>query len=369
MFSMFFGAGNVIFPLMIGQAIGAGNLAFALLGLIVTAVLIPFSGLMSITLFEGDYFKFFNRVGRVPGFFIILLVLSIIGPFGGIPRCIALTFSTFKLYYPGLKLFWFSLVSCGVIYVCSWKRNRIIDILGLFLTPVLLVFLLAIIVKALFFGGHPETTAVMSQSKAFMYGLGEGYNTMDLLAAFFFSSIICSRIKGGSADPKNVVRQSLKACGIGATLLALVYIGFSFAAAYYRGSLESIPPDQLLGGLGHVILGPSAGLVVSMTVMLSCLTTSIALTVVSSEFLQKRILKEKISYEWCLGLILLGSLLVSTLEFSGIVRVLYPILQVAYPALLVISFLNILHKLWGFNAVKIPFFLVVLGTLLKQTIL
>ena len=134
MFSMFFGAGNVIFPLIIGQSIG-GNLIYALLGLIVTAVLIPFSGLMAITLFEGDYFKFFRRIGKVPGYMVILLILCLIGPFGGIPRCIALTFSTMKLYFPHFKLFWFSLASCGVIFLCSWKRRRIISLLGLFFMP------------------------------------------------------------------------------------------------------------------------------------------------------------------------------------------------------------------------------------------
>ena len=103
MFSMFFGAGNITFPLIIGQTVEDG-LVWALLGLILTAVLIPFSGLMSITLFEGDYESFFSRIGRIPGMSVIIMLICLIGPFGGIPRCITLTYSTLKVYFTDMHL-------------------------------------------------------------------------------------------------------------------------------------------------------------------------------------------------------------------------------------------------------------------------
>src|SRR5665647_1655937 len=88
MFSMFFGAGNVVFPLALGQIAQDKNF-FAILGMLVTAVGVPFAGLIAMTLFNGDYRKFFARMGAVPGFIVVAIIMGLIGPFGAIPRCIA----------------------------------------------------------------------------------------------------------------------------------------------------------------------------------------------------------------------------------------------------------------------------------------
>ncbi|MCK4934492.1 MAG: branched-chain amino acid transport system II carrier protein [Simkaniaceae bacterium] len=366
MFSMFFGAGNITFPLIIGQVVH-GNLIFALLGLILTAVFIPFAGLMAITLFEGDYTSFFSRIGKIPGYAIILILLALIGPFGGIPRCITLTFSTLSVYFSSLELFSFSLLSCVLVFLCCWKKNRILDLIGYVLTPFLLLFLLIIIVKGIFFA--PEKALVVATtSNKFLYGLKEGYNTMDLLASFFFSSLIYQKLKSQIKDTsqaKAIVRPIFKACIIGASLLSSVYIGFSYVAANYSAALEGVPTGKLLGTLGHLVLGPQAGIVVSMSIALTCLTTIIALTVICSEFLQKQIFREKVRYEVCLGLILIASLCFSSLEFSGIVTLLSPVLQVIYPALLGLSLFNILHKLFNFKLVKTPVYAIFMIVLLS----
>ncbi len=150
MFSMFFGAGNITFPLIIGQNV-EGGIVLALIGLILTAVVMPFTGLMSITLFEGDYERFFNRIGKIPALIVILVLLGIIGPFGGIPRLVTLTFSTLKVYFSTLHLMSFSIISCILIFFFSWKKSRIIDLIGYVLSPLLVLSLLFIIVKGIFF--------------------------------------------------------------------------------------------------------------------------------------------------------------------------------------------------------------------------
>ena len=363
MFSMFFGAGNVIFPLMIGQSTKS-NVFYALIGLFVTAVLIPFSGLLSITLFQGDYIRFFKRIGRVPGAILTVLVLSVLCPFGAIPRCVALTYSSFQVYFPTLNLFWFSLAACAVIFICCIKKQRILDLLGYVLTPLLLVFLTLIVLKGIFLSPEPsETTAVNS----FLLGLIEGYNTMDLLAAFFFSSIICLRFKQehrGEATPHELTRHLVKASLIGAGLLTLVYIGFGYIASVYSSDLATVRPDQLLGVIGKISFGHYAGMIVCSAVAISCLTTAIALTLVASDFIQKVIFAKRVPYVICLLIILALTLLTTSLEFSGIVRLVGPILQISYPALLVLSLLNIFYKLYDFKPVKIPFFAVFIVSLI-----
>src|ERR1700727_336927 len=95
MFSMFFGAGNIIYPLAVGQYAGDKNL-FAMLGLILTAAVMPIAGVIAMILFDGNYRQFFGRLGRIPGFLLALIIISLLGPLGSAPRCIALSYSTIK---------------------------------------------------------------------------------------------------------------------------------------------------------------------------------------------------------------------------------------------------------------------------------
>src|ERR1700729_2091169 len=95
MFSMFFGAGNIIYPLAVGQYAGDKNL-FAMMGLILTAAVMPIAGVIAMILFDGDYRKFFGRLGRIPGFLLALTTISLLGPLGSSPRCIALAYTTLK---------------------------------------------------------------------------------------------------------------------------------------------------------------------------------------------------------------------------------------------------------------------------------
>ncbi len=357
MFSMFFGAGNITFPLIIGQNVESG-IVFALLGLILTAVVMPFTGLMSITLFEGDYRSFFNRIGKIPALIVILVLLGIIGPFGGIPRLVTLTFATLKVYFTGMHMLTFSLISCFLIFLFSWRKSRTLDLIGYVLSPILVLSLVFIIVKGLFFS-TPETMAGSHVPHPFLYGLREGYNTMDLIAAFFFSSLVYGRLKqqaGEKGKASALLASVFKASLIGASLLSIVYIGFGYVAAHFSHALAGTPIDQLVGRLGHIVLGKHAGLIVCMSIVLTCLTTAIALTVVCADFLQKQVFREKVKYEYSLGLILILTAVTSTLEFTGIVQMLSPVLQVIYPSLLVLCLFNILHKTLAVKPIKIPVF-------------
>ncbi|MBP9841810.1 MAG: branched-chain amino acid transport system II carrier protein [Simkaniaceae bacterium] len=353
MFSMFFGAGNITFPLAIGLAV-QGGLPYALCGLIITAVMMPFAGLMAITLFNGDYEPFFQRMGKIPGFMTIVILLLLIGPFGGIPRCITITYSTMKVYFPSFSLVPFSLLACLLLYVMCLKRTKILSIIGNVLSPVLLVFLMAIVIKGLFFTEWRPLEAGHTPHP-FWYGLVQGYNTMDLLAAFFFSSLVCTRLKREKS--KSLVAPVLKASCIGGGLLSLIYIGFSYVAARHSVELSDVPMEQLLGTLGHIVLGPYAGFFVCMSISLTCLTTALALTVICAEFIRDKLLHEKVRFQEALIGVLLISLLVCTLEFHGIVHLLMPVLTVIYPALLVLSLSNMMYKLYSFQRVKLPVYL------------
>jgi branched-chain amino acid:cation transporter, LIVCS family len=348
MFSMFFGAGNVVFPLVVGQMSG-DQTPFALLGLLLTAVGVPFLGLIAILLFQGNYQQFFARSGKIPGFLLTTTIMLLIGPFGGLPRCIALSYSTLQLSFPQMSFALFSFVSCLVIFFCAYKKSRMLNLLGYGLTPLLLVSLVLIVLMGVW-TGESSVPSTITATQSFWHGFMEGYNTMDLLAAFFFSAIVYNTLKqeSGSSSPKHE-RQlfilSLKASCVGGALLSMVYAGFSVVAACHASSLSMVNQGELLGALTLKILGPYAGFVASATIALACLTTAIALAAVFAEFLQKVLFCNKLTYFQALILTLSVGFLVSLLEFTGIVKLLAPFLQIAYPALIAFTIFNIVSRL------------------------
>lgn len=242
-----------------------------------------------------------------------------------------------------------------------------LDLLGYVLTPLLIGSLAFIIVQGLLTATEVQENPQPNFS-VFLHGLKEGYNTMDLLAAFFFSSVILESLRklvgSNEIDPsKKLFSLALKASGIGAFLLVATYIGFSYVAAHHSSGLNIQSPDQLLGAISMKIAGPSAGILVCMTITLACLTTAIALSNVFADFLRKEVLLEKINYETALAISLIVTFFVSTFDFTGISAFLGPILQVCYPGLIVLTFLNIAHCLWKFKPVKAPVFLVFAGSI------
>lgn len=356
MFSMFFGAGNIVFPLAMGQH-AESLMPFAFMGLVITAVGVPFLGLIAMTLFDGNYKNFFGRLGVWPGFIFAAIIMGLIGPFGAIPRCIALAYSTAHMYFPGLHLPSFSFVSCCLIFAFTFKKNRLLDILGYVLTPFLLLSLTIIIVKGLL-EAHTLPQSDNSPLPIFFYGVNEGYKTMDLLGAFFFSSVVITGLKNdlfatNSKDNLAVLtRVALKASVIGAVLLAVVYAGFSAVAAYNAPSLVGVPKDEMIGALSKSILGQYAGLVATLCVTLATLTTAIALSAVFAQFVHNDLTFGKVPYIPALIITLMIAFFVSTLHFTGIAAFLEPILQICYPAMIVLSIANICYKLFGFKPVK-----------------
>ncbi|MBA3722782.1 MAG: branched-chain amino acid transport system II carrier protein [Parachlamydiaceae bacterium] len=347
-FSMFFGAGNIIYPLALGSQ-ALDKIPSALLGLLLTAVIIPFLGLFAIFLYRGNVQEFFGRMGKRTGLLVALLIISLLGPFGSTPRCIALAYSTLKMSFPSLSAAIFSAVACIIIFFFAYKKNRLLDLLGYVLTPFLVICLAIIIFKGLF--SAPDLTLTnesLSHMNALWYGLHEGYNTMDLLAAFFFAPVIISSMQRKVEGHQEIspLRFALQASLIGAFLLSVIYIGFGYLAYYYTSQIGHISSDQLLAAISLHVLGEHGGIIVSITVVLACLTTAIALIAAFTEFMYKEVLTEKIKYNHVMIGALVLTFFISTFEFQGISRFLSPILQICYPALIILTIANVTQQLY-----------------------
>jgi len=365
MFSMFFGSGNLVFPLVVGQT-SEGHFGLATIGILLTGVLVPFLGILAMLLFNGSSKDFFGRLGKPATFWFPLIALSLMGPFGVLARCITVAHGAFRLLLPDTSLWLFSFIACAIIFILAISKNRIVPLLGSILTPLLLISLSAIAIFGLISVDLPSMSPNGSWD-SFKNGIFQGYQTMDLLAAFFFSAFVIKHLKTHKATD-NPLPVFLKASLVGAGLLSIVYFALVLLGSMYAPQLATIQPQEMLGFIAKAALGPWAAPVVCIAVVLACLTTAIVLTSLFADFLRKEVSKDKISNSTALATTLLIAFGTSTLEFSGIARFLGPILEIIYPALIVLTVLSIFHKLWGWTTIRMPIALAFLAKLIMRAI-
>lgn len=386
-FAMFFGAGNVVFPLALGHHFYYYT-SYACLGMILTAVLTPLLGLFAMMLYSGNYRSFFASIGRMPGMVLMVAILCIIGPFGGIPRTIAVSYDTLASLgdkHPTLlpSLPWFSVFFCVLVYLFVCKLSKLIQWLGSVFSPVMLGTLAWLIIKGLLLPAHalPSESVTFSKQQAFVTGLSEGFNTMDLLGAFFFCSIVLVSIQQLMVQQKHESSEEkpLEFHHIGKTekyklamsfllaaaLLSLVYLGFAFCAARHAGALIDVQRGQILGRISALVVGPNSFLT-GLSVFLACLTTAIAATGIFADFIARVVSSQKMSYSNALIVTLVPTYLVSILSFENISKILIPILEMSYPALIALTCGVIAKKLWDFPHAKTLFYLVFALTILYK---
>ncbi len=354
-FTMLFGAGNVVFPLTLGRAVGE-NIWFAIGGFFLTAVLVPLLGLVSAMLFDGDYKKFLAQMGKIPGEVICFICMLLLGPVLA-PRCITLAYSAVSWHVPNCSLVAFSFFVALLIFILTLRKNTVVTLFGKVLGPLKIILLFSIIILGLLASLWIEPVG-LTPVASFLKGLKEGYYTMDLLGTIFFASLIYGAIRNQLAgqqdvDNKLIARIGLKAGLIGGFLLGVVYLGFCYVAAMYGPHLGEVPQEKLLCALATLILGTKGGILANMTVAVACFVTSMALTTVFADYLSSDIFKGKIPYLHTLLITVSIIFAMANLGFSGLMAVLEPIVVVGYPALIVLAFGNVLYKLFGFSWTRI----------------
>lgn len=342
LFSMFFGSGNLVFPISVGYE-SEGHYLLAALGIVLTGVIVPFGGVFGMMLFEGDLNRFFRFFGPKGTFLFSFLALALMGPFGVLARCLTVAHGATQQIFPAATLTMSSLTMCGVIFLLVFHKNKILSLLGHVLTPFLLLSIAAIV----FFGitqGSIDAPASLDQLKAFKNGFFQGYQTMDLLAAFFFSQFVINQLMKSmpTGDGKKATLQLFfKASLIGGGLLAMVYCALVVLGWIYAPLLLNKPPEEMLGIIAMESLGSMAAPCVCVAIIFACLTTAIVLTSLFADFIRHEVSKGLLNNTAAILITLTIGFFVSTLEFSGIAAFLGPLLEAVYPALIALTAINI----------------------------
>ncbi len=341
-FSMFFGAGNSVFPIKLGLDAG-GQLPFALLGLLLTGIGGPMLGLLTTLRYEGDSRRFFSRWGSFIGLCFLVLSLSLLGPFCVLPRCFIVAYAAFSSLYAGVSQIWF-FIGLGLLsLLCGLKRGYLLSILGRVLAPLLLVSLLTIIFSGIW-QGDALLGGSLSPLAAFGRGISCGYDTMDLIAAIIFSGSIWSLLAAYHSDKNELYTTAWKASVIGGGLLAIVYFGLAIVTSMHAEKLRDVPPEALLATLAHITLGAKLAFVANLAVVLACFTTVISLTYAIARIGKRELFSEKVSETALITCITVLTVYFANFGFSAIQQSLHYIVSVAYPVIIVLTVFNLKNR-------------------------
>lgn len=365
LFSMFFGSGNLVFPITVGQESG-GHFIFAALGILLTGVLVPFLGVLGITLYKGNLNEFFRCFGKKGIFLFSFLALALMGPFGVLARCLTVAHGALLLLLPNASLTVSSFCMCALIYLLTVNKNKIVTMLGSYLTPFLLLSIAAIAFFGLKEGSFPDSSEAVSGWFALKTGFFQGYQTMDLLAAFFFSKFVLNHLYAhfsSDMDDLTLLKHFGKSSMVGAGILSLVYFALVILGWVYSPVLANTAPQEMLGVIATQALGSMAAPCVCLAVVFACLTTAIVLTSLFADFLRQEVTQGKMSNRVALVVTLGIGFFVSTFDFAGIAKFIGPLLEAIYPALIALTLVNIGTKFLGMRATHWPFTLTLVAKL------
>lgn len=343
-FAMFFGSGNLVLPLQIGFLSG-NNWVAGFIGLLLTGIILPFLGLLVIKLYKGDYSSFFGEAGLVAKICLPFFILSLMGPFGVIPRCIIVAHGGVQYLAPNISLWSFSLFFVVVTFTLCLKDKIMIKILGKYLSPTKLVTLFGLIIAGLL--QAPSATEDIHVAEAFTTGLLTAYQTMDLFAAFFFSAMLFKQIQDflpTKTSEREVLMFSIKAGIVGFSILAIVYLGLVFLSSHYAFLLHNVSPKLMLPTIAMHTMGSAATVFIAGAMFFSCLATAIALSSVYTRYICDILKLESKRFSIVLFLTITISFAMSLLDFAGIAAFLVPILEMSYPGLIALTIMGLFWK-------------------------
>lgn len=349
MFALFFGAGNMIFPPLVGQLAG-DNVWITITGFLITGVGLPFLGVVAVALSGSQLRDLAGKAHPLFGIAFTIIVYLAIGPFFGVPRTATVSFEMGLSPFLSesserIVMFLFTVLFFSITAWLSLKPNKLVDRFGNVLTPILLALIAFIvtvgILKPAGTSGPPQEPYVHNP---FINGFIEGYLTMDAIAALVFGIIVINAIKGkGISDRKAVASITMKSGIFAVVGLCLVYVGL----AYLGTTSRLIAPNAENGGeiltqLAFSLMGTTGQVVLGTAVFLACLTTSVGLVSSCASFFSSTF--PKLSYRTVVLIVGLFSTVIANIGLTQLISITLPVLVGIYPLAIVLITVSFFHN-------------------------
>jgi LIVCS family branched-chain amino acid:cation transporter len=355
-YSLYFGAGNLIFPIKVGYRVGV-ELLPAMVGFIAAAVALPALVLWACARADGGIEKVAEALPKPLAMAMAITLYMIIGPLLGLPRFAGVAYTTVRplLGSGGQEygLLVFSLVFFALTLFLAINRGRILDIVGKVMAPMLITVLLLIAFGAVFFpqgtvGGVDPFLPKQSTIGFFGYGLEEGYQTLNAIGSLVMGIVVLNSIHALGFDRKDVGNYMMQG-----VLFAGIGLAVTFAALSYLGAtaheLAGLPQHEVTGAeitpvYAQALYGVWGMIALAIVVTLACMTTAIGLISACGSYFSTII--PAISYKaWAVGFTVL-SIVVANMGLGPLLVTARPVLLGCYPIAITVALLSLVqHKM------------------------
>lgn len=354
LFGLFFGAGNLIFPVHMGQESGSA-VFWANLGFLVTGIGLPFLGVIAIGVSKtSGVYELAERIGKKYALVFTVLLYLVIGPFFALPRLATTSFEIGLAPFIQAKqqhvfLVIFSILFFFTAWWLSRRPTKILDYVGKFLNPAFLILLGILLVLAFIhpLGAIDQATVQPSyQEHAFFTGFTQGYNTLDALAALAFGILIVTTIRNmGVTKPSEIAKDTIKSGAISIVLMGIIYTLLAYVGTMSLGGFAlSSNGGIALAQIADHYLGTYGSILLALIVILACLKTGIGLITAFAETFTD--LFPKRNYIVFVTLASALACLVATVGLTNIIQMSLPVLMFIYPLAMTLILLVLVGPLF-----------------------
>lgn len=339
LFALFFGAGNLILPPFLGFLAGSQWYLVAL-GFVISAVGLPLLGIFAHARLQGSMFSFAEKISPIFSliFCVFIYIISVALP---APRTAAVTHEIAIAPFFDISPITTSIIYFLMVFVFVIKRSTVINNIGKFLTPAILLLLLAIIISG-FFTEYDAMGANVTELPI-LAGFFEGYQTFDAIAALVVGGVIIISVKLKGYESPVEIRQIITMAAILAGLgLFLVYGGLIFNGAMVNSEFpQDVTRTELLSGISFLNLGGIAQTSLAVLVALACFTTAVGIITGTADFMAERINKPHV-YAITVFIACGLGIIIGALSVNTIIEIALPVLLLIYPLTIVLILLNVM---------------------------
>lgn len=359
LFGLFFGAGNLIFPVHMGQEAGA-NVWPAIIGFLITGIGLPFLGIIAIGISgENGLFDLASRVHKGYGYFFTVALYLVIGPFFAMPRLAATSFEIGLTPFVAenqktLFLAIFSILFFALSWWFSRNPSKLLDYVGKFLNPLFLVLLAILIVMSFvkpMANIHDITVLGKYRDHAFFTGFQNGYNTLDVLASLAFGIIVVNTLKNKGVTKKSTITaDTFKSGAISVLLMGIIYSFLSLMGTMSMGKFDLSENGGIaLAQIAHYYLGTGGSIILALIVVVACLKTTIGLTTAFSETFAE--LFPRLSYSTLIAGVSIIPCIIANVGLTSIISYSTPVLMFLYPLAIILVLLGVSGPLFKNNPI------------------
>ncbi|WP_405250986.1 branched-chain amino acid transport system II carrier protein [Dokdonia sp. Asnod3-C12] len=357
LFSLFFGAGNLILPSFLGYNAGSSWL-FVLAGFLISAVVVPILAIYGHARLQGTLIDFANKVSPLFALLYAIVVYAISIALPG-PRTASVTYEMAIAPYFDISSWLWSTIYFGLVLLFVLNRSKMMDLVGKYLTPAILI-ILALVIGIGIFGDYEPMRASIFDS-TLTSGILEGYQTFDAIGGVVVGGVIVISLgfkKGSSRAKQRLLTRAGIIAGIG---LLLIYGGLIYLGALRSGGIEMTDRTALLNLLSTDTLGVIGTKVLAVLVSLACFTTAVGIVTGTADFVKGILGNSQVAYTITAILGAILGVVMGQLDVNSIIIVAVPALMFIYPITIVLILLNAMPRRW---TAPVVFRAVVIATIL-----